>query len=485
MTIVFNSALSRPPVKTMDEDERSIELEVLENIYPELQRAQEDDPYTVLLNLDVDLDSSELIWIKAQNGNETGTLRYLPALNLQITLPHGYPEEKPPIIRLSTTPDWIPKEKITKLQNHVEDLWESWGRSQVIYTYIESLLTEAHNGFGLFTDSSSRSINVESSTFVNLMDFHARAQLKHFHQQTFSCEVCLESKKGYHCYEMSRCGHVFCKQCLRDYYTTCITEGEVFQVKCMAPKCTITLANGEKIFPAIVPAELLRIPLSDELVLRYVEMHRKKHIDADKDTVYCPREFCRAPARSSKHPKSGSVAEITEMRELSIAPPRPGETGNAKKKEERLAVCEKCDYAFCRVCQKGWHGDFKYCRTEAPTNALLAKEEKATMDYLRKFAAECPGCRMAIQKTHGCNHISCSQCYTHFCYVCGMWIDPRNPYRHFSEKGTECYQRLWDEDNEDGQLNGGYAGLRRYELEFDGEENEDDDNENVNEALNP
>jgi E3 ubiquitin-protein ligase RNF14 len=476
MTIIFDCASSRPTTHTkystitMDDDERFTEIDVLENIYPELRRAQEDDPFTVLLDLEIDLESSECIQIKTQNGDETGTLRYLPTLNLQITLPQGYPEEITPIIHLKTTPDWIPKETLSRLQNEIEALWETWGRSQVVYTYIESLMAEAHNGFGLFTDVPSRSINIESSTFVNLMDFHARAELKHFRQQTFSCEVCLEPKKGCDCYEMSRCGHVFCKQCLQDYYTTCITEGEVFNVKCMAPKCTITLADGTKIFPAIVPAELLRIPISDELVLRYVEMHRKKLIDADKNTVYCPREFCRAPARSAKHPKFRSVTEITEMRELSIAPPRPGETEETANNKERLAVCEKCDYAFCRVCHKGWHGDFKNCRTEIPSNAELAKEERATLDYLRKFAAECPGCRMAIQKTHGCNHISCNQCQTHFCYVCGMWIDPKNPYSHFSKIGSECYQRLWDEDDDAGQLNGGYAGLRRYEFEAGDEE---------------
>lgn len=67
----------------------------------------------------------------------------------------------------------------------------------------------------------------------------------------------------------------------------------------------------------------------------------------------------------------------------------------------------------------------------------------------------------------GCNHMQCFQCNSHFCYLCGAWLDRQNPYQHFNKPGTECYQRLWElEEGDEGQGpedGRGFAGMRRWE----------------------
>lgn len=67
----------------------------------------------------------------------------------------------------------------------------------------------------------------------------------------------------------------------------------------------------------------------------------------------------------------------------------------------------------------------------------------------------------------GCNHMKCFQCNTHFCYLCGSWLDGQNPYQHFNKSGTPCYQRLWElEEGDEGQgpADGrGFGGGRGWE----------------------
>lgn len=35
----------------------------------------------------------------------------------------------------------------------------------------------------------------------------------------------------------------------------------------------------------------------------------------------------------------------------------------------------------------------------------------------------------------------------HFCYRCGVQLDAKNPYAHFSIKGTYCFEKLFAADD--------------------------------------
>ncbi|KAI6083405.1 hypothetical protein F4821DRAFT_194125 [Hypoxylon rubiginosum] len=43
-------------------------------------------------------------------------------------------------------------------------------------------------------------------------------------QETFDCGICLDPKKGAACHQMLDCNHVFCVQCLQDFYNNAITK---------------------------------------------------------------------------------------------------------------------------------------------------------------------------------------------------------------------------------------------------------------------
>ncbi|GFF35797.1 E3 ubiquitin-protein ligase itt1 [Aspergillus udagawae] len=498
----------------LSEDERSVELSSIAAIYPEIKidpaspfRASLDIPvkpstplpvcfeqqldagFPEVLTPPTSLDASDvgLGFATKDNGRDVHTLSYLPPLSLEIDLPEGYPSEKAPIFRLETNPPWLPHSIILRLVEDGKRLWEECGRDLVVFTYIDHLQQLAETAFSV-SDTADQEVQLPRDIKIALLDFNNKAEQEKFEQETFECGVCLEPKKGSVCHRLLLCSHVFCVSCLQDFYNSCITEGDVDSVKCLAPDCGKEkngvpeagdqLKKRKKHDRTLSPSELLQIPLDQETVQRYVFLKRKKKLESDKSTVYCPRQWCQGAARSKKHPKpldpmSDDVDSSDEEEGVAFDP--NGDEAQLPPMADRVAICEDCNYAFCSVCKKGWHGELVRCfpRREAE----LSAEEKATEEYLRLYTSPCPTCDAPCQKRMGCNHMICFKCSTHFCYLCSSWLPEDNPYRHFNDTNSQCYNRLWDLEGGDGIDPEGPEALHRIPndlVDFD-EPSDDED----------
>lgn len=234
--------------------------------------------------------------------------------------------------------------------------------------------------------------------------------------------------------------------------------------------------------PTLPPEELEDLGLSSELVARYKVLKRKAALDADPATIYCPRSWCQAPSRWSLEEMDKNIgtrdlylterhlevkkAELNgqnvDNEEEALADPQP------MHHTERLDVCSSCAYSFCKVCFKGWHGDYVICR---PKNPPKTKEELATEEYLHSAAAQCPTCGAHVIKAYGCNHMLC-RCKTHFCFLCGAYLMASDPYKHFNSKENErCYMKLWEGEDGDGMAG---RGVRPPDPDHPEEEEEED-----------
>ena len=407
-------------------------------------------------------------------------LTHLPPLNLQITLPSSYPAASPPIVRLSAQKNWLPKDKLAELECDAQHLWEEYGHCQILFAYIDHLQQAAERGFDL-DQRQDGCLVLPFNMEERLVTFNAETKQAVFNAGTYDCGICIEPKKGSACYQLKSCGHIFCKHCLQDFYNNAIKEGDVASVKCLDPDCgKETGRRGGRVYKRkrrVQPKELLAMGIEESVVRRYVELKRKKKLEADKNTIYCPRKWCQGIARRKGYPPipadlsnyeaESSSEEEADNQQRGIV---NGESGPKNPKippapGERLAVCEKCQYAFCKVCFTGWHGDFARCFPRDPNE--LSTEEKLSYDWIAQHTSPCPTCNSPTQKAHGCNHMKCFQCNTHFCYLCGSWLDGQNPYLHFNTLGTECYQRLFElEEGDEGQAPAdgrGYVGARRWE----------------------
>ncbi|KAJ5933024.1 hypothetical protein N7516_007513 [Penicillium verrucosum] len=485
------------------EDDRSVELSSIAAIFPEIQ-IDPSSPFQAVLDLPVapsvptsicfqqPLDAVAAVITPPTSLDESKgeldqppikdvhVLSHLPPLNLEIELPEGYPTEKPPIVHLKTIPSWLPLSVIDQLSSDCHRLWEECGKDLVVFTYIDHLQQLAETTFNI--QDPSGEVSLSRDLKIGLLDYNKKAEREKFEQGTFECGVCLEPKKGTVCYRLLRCSHVFCIQCLQDFYNSCITEGDVDSVKCMAPDCEYNkrpaAVPGDGQTPprkkrdrTLGPSELLQIPLTAETVQRYAFLKRKKKIEADKTTVYCPRQWCQGAARSKRHPKPEDPMsdDLGSSDEEDGSEPRSEvNDGELPPMAERVSICEDCNYAFCCVCKKGWHGELVRCfprRDGQPT-----EEEKATEEYLRLYTTPCPTCNVPCQKQMGCNHMRCFQCDTHFCYLCSGWLCADNPYRHFNDAKGQCFNRLWDLEGGDGINPDGAEALHRIPdalLDFD------------------
>ncbi|KAL8728577.1 MAG: hypothetical protein Q9166_005310 [cf. Caloplaca sp. 2 TL-2023] len=396
---------------------------------------------------------------------EVHELSYLPPLHLSVQLPPKYPTEQPPEIRLVTEVPWLPEEILRRLEKEGCTLWKEMGHSQVLFAYIDHLREAADDGFGL-QSSKTEPFTLSQELRIGLLDFDLKAKQATFERTTYECGVCLEPKKGAVCHRMTLCGHVFCVDCLQDFYNNCITEDDVGNVKCVAPRCgedeESSSGKRRRRDRTLGPSELLQIPLEQDKIQRYVMLKRKNALESDRTTVYCPRQWCQGPARSKKTEALDREEDVDSDDEgQQVQAGEPSNDSNAPEDSmplaDRLAICTECNYAFCKICKAGWHGDLFKC--DPQRKAKLTAEEVASEEYIRLHTSNCPTCDAKSQKTHGCNHMICIKCNTHFCYLCSSWLDPGNPYEHFNNPKKACHMRLWELEAGDGaDVGRGFAG---------------------------
>ncbi|KAH8821408.1 hypothetical protein F5884DRAFT_85627 [Xylogone sp. PMI_703] len=472
----------------MEDDERRIELDCIAAIFPELTFDPE-NPFAASLSLPINPQNPIAVKFVADNNGvqadgaapppqqdanarnqverngpgaeEIENLSYLPDLQVHIILPDGYPSNVPAKFELSTSPAWLPEERLSELESNALQMWEETDHDQMVFGYIDSLQQAAENAFGYGEDGQV--LQLPRELRIGLLDFNIQAKQTAFAKETFECGVCLDPKKGSVCHRMIDCGHVFCVQCLQDFYNNAIKEGDLVSVRCLTPNCAKKRSEewkasdktGRKPKTQLSPNELLQIPLEQEMVARYVKLKHKADLESDKNTVYCPRKWCQGAARSKKHRKPDGL----EIDDGSDEEEEPAKTGkDYKSGEELLCICEDCSYAFCSRCFQGWHGEFTLCIPRRD-NGELTEEDKASLEYLRLHTTPCPTCAAPAQKTHGCNHMICFKCNSHFCYLCSAWLQPENPYIHFNKINTGCYMRLWELEGGDGDDVGiGYGG---------------------------
>ncbi|KAK0615945.1 RWD domain-containing protein, partial [Bombardia bombarda] len=479
------------------DSQRDTELISLSAIYPEIQRVRPDDPYAIALDVPVVPSKPVVVFFPAAaseapnrangDGNLAGAaapvdrheLAYLPSLRVEIVFGPDYPADQPPKITISTTPPWLPAETIKKLEDDGPRLWDEMGRDIVGFTYIDHVQQSGENVFGLVDDGGA--LEVDAQHKITLLDYDIQERRAAFEKGSYECGVCLDPKRGTACHRMMDCRHVFCVECLQNFYSNAIKEGDLAAVRCLAPNCAKDRTRAarapspsgkkrKKPRTHISPSELLQIPLEQDMVKRYVSLKYKTELESDKNTVYCPRQWCNGAARSKKHRKPQGL-ELAEASDDSASEDEDAEGGDGKSQvkkpykaeEDLLAICEDCNFAFCTRCFQSWHGEFVRCLSRKEKEQLTA-EEQASLEYMKLHTTPCPTCAAPAQKTMGCNHMICYRCQSHFCYLCSAWLDPGNPYQHFNEAPggvvTQCYMRLWELEQGDGD-DVGYGGLDR------------------------
>ena len=79
--------------------------------------------------------------------------------------------------------------------------------------------------------------SVEPEIVVYLKNYDVEQKQRDFDKESFSCGVCFEDKLGRKCTQFVECGHVFCKDCMAEYFRVQIREGQVNALNCPNSDC--------------------------------------------------------------------------------------------------------------------------------------------------------------------------------------------------------------------------------------------------------
>ncbi|BGP19075.1 hypothetical protein JCM10213v2_007162 [Rhodosporidiobolus nylandii] len=367
------------------------------------------------------------------------SVRYLPELELRVVLPAGYPEtEGPRDIQVTDAKGWLGEERRKGAE---AKLREVYGGEECLFPLVDLVSSSSPDFLSTFSLSFPLILRqgAPSPSTPSAASTPLSTTLR-----TFNLTA------GKKCLRLASCGCVFCTPCLRDYFSLLITEGLVRSVACPSTGCVEERARWEKVQgakgheedrPGRVSAEEVELLCGEESRKRWEWLKEKVRVESDPTIAFCPIDSCQA-----------AVPKIED--------------------EEKLRICPSCSYSFCQFCRRAWHGVRNACalpQSSAIVQAYLDgspterqaletrygaanlkrlvaayEEERALQEWLQQNATECPGCSCYVNKSSGCNHMTCAKCATHFCYRCGKSISPADPYKHFNTPGGRCYGKLFD-----------------------------------------
>ncbi|XP_021454817.2 E3 ubiquitin-protein ligase RNF14 isoform X1 [Oncorhynchus mykiss] len=469
-------------------EEQEDELLALASIYSqEFRRAVSGLGGEIQVSLDLPRDFSVIV--KAGDKHRDYVISFLPPLVLTFDLPLDYPSTSSPKFILSCM--WLSHSQLSAVCKHLDEIWEDTVGSVVLFYWVQFLrddlldflnirppLEIPVNDQGQATPSTEGSeagdsqgepegIVVETSDeaavsldpralsmlatdtdlLVHLLDYDERQRLRVFEGQAYDCGICFMSKLG--CSQYRECGHIYCNECMSEYFTVQIRDGNVRGLTCPEPECSSTAT----------PSQVKRL-VGEELFTRYDRLLLQSTLDRMADVIYCARKACVAPV--------------------------------VLEPDTTAALCPSCRYAFCTICRKTYHGT-SYCKLRA--NTLLASgsdsaaessyagvpqteaglqglwedyasgseerrmflekrygkhilntvvEESLSEGWKGQNSKKCPSCRANIQKTGGCNKMACFTCGQYFCWVCLSILDKNNPYKHYENPNTTCYNATFD-----------------------------------------
>jgi hypothetical protein len=199
-----------------------------------------------------------------------------------------------------------------------------------------------------------------------------KVQSRHAHRPAPSpqlvCPVCFDEAS----YPVRlSCGHSWCTSCLERYLVSAV-ENKAFPLTCLGNDASCT----ERI-----PLLLAKDILSGDDFAALCEASFWSHVHARTEEFHhCPTPDC---------------AQVYRAAPLSA-----------------ILQCPSCLVRICSACHTEAH-DGLTCEERDVAEDKLYHEWAATHDV-----KNCPGCKTPIERSEGCNHMTCTRCQTHICWEC-------------------------------------------------------------------
>lgn len=202
-------------------------------------------------------------------------------------------------------------------------------------------------------------------------DLQLKHKIEHQQSNNVVCSICFSSSTDM---VGLQCDHIYCSICWNQYLCTKIMEEGLGQtITCAAPHCDI-FVDDETVM------KLVNDPKVKE---KYQYLITNSFVSFNRYTKWCPAPGCMYAIYGG---------------------------------ESNMRVKCKCEFEFCFCCGENWH---------EPISCVLLKkfikrnaEDVKTVLWIETNTKECPKCKASIEKTGGCNHMTCKHCAHEFCWLC-------------------------------------------------------------------
>ncbi|MDP2439810.1 MAG: IBR domain-containing protein [archaeon] len=176
------------------------------------------------------------------------------------------------------------------------------------------------------------------------------------------CPICYLELSASELIPLSGCGrHFYCAECLGGHLTALINDAKVSNILCPAPMCLAACTEPD-----------VRSLVAPEVYDRYLQFLLLDMLN-QMDPVWCPN--CHGPIL----PSEGTC-------------PAPSS----------LIICPSCQEYICSTCKQPYHPD-----TTCTGEQVIDPAVKNWLVQQGTACKECPNCFFLVQKTSGCNHMSC------------------------------------------------------------------------------
>lgn len=205
------------------------------------------------------------------------------------------------------------------------------------------------------------------------------------------CSICYEDDIGNGEWFSLPCRHLFCCSCWTAYIEDASKSSpqSFLNLRCPDHKCCMR----------IMPNHLTQ--LAPHLLPTWNSYLLQAFIEAQPNSRFCPGSDC-------------SCVAVLHQKD-----------SNEGSERRRDITCDRCNTAFCFQCGGAPHKPAS-CEDVKQWTLLMARSDIAK----KLHSKPCPGCHAFIEKSGGCNHMSCTKCGTDFCWLCLKLLDSHLQEHH-------------------------------------------------------
>jgi len=252
------------------------------------------------------------------------------------------------------------------------------------------------------------------------------------------CVICLEDLTVEHFANRgpsAACHHpsIVCTPCLGTYVEACISSRA--SARCPTPDCSAYMQYEDVHFWA-----------SREVFEKYDTRMLRLKLSAMSGFTWCVNSECDA-------------GQFCTSIGTAVSP--------------KIVTCSSCGTKSCSFHSVPWHEGLTCTQFDEKRRREVRKKatEKLTHSdkrYLRAHTKSCPKCGIAIQKTEGCDHMTCKPpggCGYEFCWSClGDYKDIRKLGNHMHKRGCRFYRPLGAPERPRSRFFWGLFRRRRTEV---------------------